>query len=243
MQTEPTKADPPKRKHRWLRFSLRSLMIVVTLVCAAAGLASNQANRQRRAIERIQAARGIVYYDYQLDAKLGPRTDDPLPPGPDWLRDVIGVDYFGTAAAVGVNLGSDELLAAAGELPHLKALRIFCDSKITDGGLAHLKGLTELQSLYLRGVHDSGMASLNGLTQLQALYVTQTNLSDAGLAPLQGLCQLRELYLSQTQITDAGLVHLSGLTNLQTLDLHGTKVSVAGVKDLQKALPNCKIRR
>ena len=34
MQTEPSKADPPKRQRRWSQFSLRTLMIGVTL-CAA----------------------------------------------------------------------------------------------------------------------------------------------------------------------------------------------------------------
>jgi hypothetical protein len=32
MPTEPPKAEPPKRKRRWFQFSLRSLMIVVTLL-------------------------------------------------------------------------------------------------------------------------------------------------------------------------------------------------------------------
>jgi hypothetical protein len=30
MQTEPSEAEPPKRKRRWFQFSLRTLMIVVT---------------------------------------------------------------------------------------------------------------------------------------------------------------------------------------------------------------------
>jgi hypothetical protein len=34
MQTEPPKAEPPKRKRHWFQFSLRSLMIVVTLLLA-----------------------------------------------------------------------------------------------------------------------------------------------------------------------------------------------------------------
>jgi hypothetical protein len=32
MQTEPPKAEPPKRKRRWFQFSLRTLMIL-TLIC------------------------------------------------------------------------------------------------------------------------------------------------------------------------------------------------------------------
>src|SRR5437588_6840846 len=37
MQTEPPKADPPKPKRRRYQFSLRTLMIVVTLFCVVVG--------------------------------------------------------------------------------------------------------------------------------------------------------------------------------------------------------------
>jgi hypothetical protein len=41
MQTEPSKADPPKRNRSWFQFSLRTLMIGVTLLAVAwAGWAS-----------------------------------------------------------------------------------------------------------------------------------------------------------------------------------------------------------
>jgi hypothetical protein len=49
--------------------------------------------------------------------------------------------------------------------------------------------------------------------------------------------------LSGQDVTDASLVHLKGLTSLQTLDLSGCKVSGAGVKDLQSALPKCRISK
>jgi hypothetical protein len=35
MQTEPPQADPPKRKRRWFQFSLRTLLIGVTLLAVA----------------------------------------------------------------------------------------------------------------------------------------------------------------------------------------------------------------
>jgi hypothetical protein len=37
MQTESPKADPPKRKRRWFQFSLRTLMIGVTVFCVVIG--------------------------------------------------------------------------------------------------------------------------------------------------------------------------------------------------------------
>jgi hypothetical protein len=70
-----------------------------------------------------------------------------------------------------------------------------------------------------------------------------TQVTDAGLAYLQGLTQLQELGLWSTQVSDAGLVHLWGLTKLNSLYLGDTAVSDAGVAELQKALPNCNIRR
>jgi hypothetical protein len=35
MQAEPPNAEPPKRKRRWFQFSLRTLLIVVTLLAVA----------------------------------------------------------------------------------------------------------------------------------------------------------------------------------------------------------------
>ena len=49
------------------------------------------------------------------------------------------------------------------------------------------------------------------------------------------------LNLLNTGVTDAGLKELAVLTKLTSLDLSQTKVTADGVKELQKALPKCKI--
>jgi hypothetical protein len=232
----------PRPRRRWLRFSLRTLMIAVTLFCVAAGVVSSNAMRQKRAVERIKSLRAVaVYYDYQLDGKLNPHSVEPVAPGPDWLRNLLGVDYFATVTSVRVNVGTDEFLEAAADLPHLRDLRIACDSKITDHAWEHLKELNELESLYLRGIHDSGMTNLRGLTQLRTLYITGTDLTGAGLENLQELTQLGTLNLTDTKVTDAGLASLKGLTQLRRFQLWKTEVTDDGVKDLKKALPGCQI--
>ena len=61
MQTEPPKAEPPKLKRRWYQFSLRALMIVVTLVAAVCGYVGWQATivRERDAmLARIEKEGG-----------------------------------------------------------------------------------------------------------------------------------------------------------------------------------------
>jgi hypothetical protein len=49
------------------------------------------------------------------------------------------------------------------------------------------------------------------------------------------------LNLYGTRVSDDGLKHLAGLKDLQQLDLTKTKVTAGGVRDLQKALPKCRI--
>jgi hypothetical protein len=48
MQTEPPKADPPKRKRRWFQFSLRTLMIGVALFGVFGGWFGNQVRATNR---------------------------------------------------------------------------------------------------------------------------------------------------------------------------------------------------
>ena len=56
MEAEPPKADPPKRKRRWFQFSLRTLMIGVTLLAAlSAAVTWVIRDRQRLIRERDEA--------------------------------------------------------------------------------------------------------------------------------------------------------------------------------------------
>jgi hypothetical protein len=89
------------------------------------------------------------------------------------------------------------------------------DPRVSDAGLVHIKPLTRLVKLNLRG----------------------TGITDDGLANLSGLSRLEELNLIQTDITDKGLRRLMGLTGLRILKLEGTKVTPKGVAALQQANP------
>ena len=41
MQTDPSKAEPPKRKRRFFQFRLRTLMIVVSVFCVMVGVGTH----------------------------------------------------------------------------------------------------------------------------------------------------------------------------------------------------------
>ena len=222
MQTEPSKAEPPKRRRRWFQFSLRTLMIF-TLICAIAagwlGTRIERKHQEQAAVDAIRKLGGSVVYDYEsLNS-----TKPPKPPGPDWLRKLIGENFFS----------------------EVEGVLILGTSKVTDADLERLEGFPQLKTLMLGGNQsytDAGLINLRRLPQLQALKLG-TEVTDAGLIHLSGLSQLNWLDLEGTHVTDAGLVNLKGLIQLKTLSVQRTNVTDVGVKDLQKALPNCNVIR
>ena len=118
------------------------------------------------------------------------------------------------------------------------------NTKVTDAGLSHIESLTKLKylGLYDCQVTDAGLEHLKGLTSLEALNLSyDTKVTGKGLAHLKDLTKLKTLNLHNTMVTDSGLKHIQKLTNLKSLDLNGTEVTDAGVKDLQAALPKCQI--
>ena len=119
------------------------------------------------------------------------------------------------------------------------------NTKITDAGLAHLKGLKTLAWLSLNGtkVGDAGLVHLKDLKQLEGLNLNDTKVGDAGLVKLRGLKNLEYLSLGGPNVSDVGLAQLKRMKRLRDLDLSKTKVTDAGVKALQKALPKLKIAR
>jgi len=63
----------------------------------------------------------------------------------------------------------------------------YSSARVTDAGLAHLKGLTELERLNFLGtkITDTGAVHLEKLTTLKTLYLEGTRITDSGLQKLQ----------------------------------------------------------
>lgn len=142
---------------------------------------------------------------------------------------------------------TDARLAAVAEVHWLKRLNLGDDihaTKITDAGLAYLRGLTSLETLVIKGgkLSDAGMAHIGKLGSLRSLELSHIPITEAGvkkLVRLRGLrkldiystkrfswgepvalgnlIELRELYLHPA--TDAGLAFLPKLTKLRKLSL------------------------
>ena len=178
--------------------------------------------KERETVEALIKLGAHVWYDYQeIDGQAS--VFDEQPSGPGWMRKLLGDNFF--SRVVGVSLPS------------------YPENAPTDAHLQAMRRLTQLQMLWLGSTYvtDDGLINLKGFTKLRELDMRQTKIGDDGLKNLEVLTQLQTLELWQTNVTDVGLAHLKGLTKLKTLVLNGTKVTDAGVKNLQMALPNCKI--
>ncbi len=60
-QTSPKQSKPVRRR---LRYSLRTLLLLVTVICLLLGYQVHRARQQIRAVEEIEGLGGIVWYNY-----------------------------------------------------------------------------------------------------------------------------------------------------------------------------------
>ena len=123
-------SEEPKAKRRWYQYSLRSLVIVMVLLCflfAWVGVKIRQAEKQKEIVAWVRKNGGGVGYDYEYDAN-GYYLPDAKPPGPDWLREWIGIHYFCNIQAVMFRGGiNDSELTPLQGLPFLESIGFFVE--------------------------------------------------------------------------------------------------------------------
>jgi hypothetical protein len=216
-----------KPKHRWFRFSLRTLLVLMTVLCVWLGFKVNAARRQKEAVLAIREAGAMILFDYQLTPVPGSKQKKfdatRSPPAPVWLRKLLGDESFGNVTIV--QLHTLDLPGPPGRLD-----------------LSLLQNLPTLASLVVRSdeLCDNDLVKIGGLRSLKLLSLDARHLTDEGLAHLQSLTELGSLDLGfSSNITDAGLRSLRGLKKLTNLVIVRSAVTDEGVREFQNALPNC----
>lgn len=136
-----------------MRYSLRTLLLVITLLVVWLGYHAEQIHRQRAATRAIEQLHGSVEYDDSLGDSAVRK----------WLARWLGRDAVSNVDVVylaGATVADDDL-AWLKDLPRLRTVAL-TSSPITDAGLRHLNRLTHLETVDLRftEVTDEGIASL-----------------------------------------------------------------------------------
>jgi hypothetical protein len=110
---------------------------------------------------------------------------------------------------------------AAGAIGACQELRqlTLTNCGVGDDDLAAMKKLTRLEHLALADnprISDKGMATVKGFDRLQKLYLSQTSITDRGLAQLKPLDGLRTLSVRGTKVTpDAAEKFADDMPNLR----------------------------
>jgi hypothetical protein len=190
----PTAATPQNavlsRRPRWFRIRLRTLLLALTAAAVWLGVETNRARNQRQAVAIVQRLEGHIYYDYQWDMHtdfqgIPTRRVGAAPPGPAWLRELVGEDLLVRVTGVSVPTAGDNLKFLK-LLPKLHLLSVE-KSTVTDDGLDAIENQTSLRYLWLEdtGISDAGLAHLRRMKSLQRLYLYNTNVTEAGVAALK----------------------------------------------------------
>ena len=112
-----------------------------------------------------------LLYDYEVGV-AGRLKESSAPPGPEWLRERLGVDYFSSVVGADMFYATDADLECLVRLPNLRRLYLERSIDVTDAGLKHLEGFKDLKLLVLDDadqVTDEGLRSLGRLKSLALL--------------------------------------------------------------------------
>jgi hypothetical protein len=186
-------------KYRFFQYSLRTLMIFVTIfavACSWFAVKMGQATRQKEAVKAFKKLGGDIAYDYQFDSWGQIISQNMEPMEAPCLRKILGVDFFHTVVyAKSIDDAPLRILKDLSGIRQLKLTDEEVNSQVTDAGLESLECLSQLQILDLgySKVTDAGLEHLKGLTQLHRLVLNGTKVSYEGVDKLQKSLQHCEI--------------------------------------------------
>lgn len=168
-------------RRRRLRFSLRTLLVITTVLAISLGLYVQSLRDRRAAIAAVERLGAAISFNYH---------------GPEWLRKLVGDEkYFWNPNAVRFQyddpLTDDELQSAVPYLKNFSDLNYlaFRESQITNDGLKHLLPLAErllVLDLSYTAVSDDGIIHLKQLPKLMFVRVKEgTAITPAGIGELE----------------------------------------------------------
>jgi hypothetical protein len=246
------------RRRPWFRYRLRTVFVVVAVLCVVLGRYVRERRDQRAAIAAVQRLGGaFLLADQYAGAKLRGLVGRQVPQF-DVVR-ASALPYGDTAPkAQPTSAGQPATPAATTALPpgpawarrlfgeyffaNVAAIRLpYYPAEDIDA--RNLSRLSTLKELVLSGtrIDDEDLRHLGRLDGLESLYIADANITDDGLAHVGRMRSLVDLVISGNVISDRGLTHLRGLTKLERLTMVDTRATSAGIDDLRRALPNCKV--
>jgi hypothetical protein len=173
----------------------------------------------------------------------------------NWRQGGVTRVYHSTRSWGWSDLGNADLNRLK-RLHRVVSLDLAEADKITNKGLAALRGLVDLSELNLDRserfrlaafraqvppLTDACVVHLQALPRLENLTLAGNSITDQGLSQIAKMANLKFLDLNATEVSDVGLAELEGMKSLKTVNLGATRVTSAGVAKLQQARPDLTI--
>ena len=192
-----------------MTFSLRSLLVCVTVICISLGIWLERARRQQEIVKAIRDAGGHVEYEFE-DAKAIPRRE------PFWHSAPYGQDLVDCVESVTIN--DRRLLSPVARLYGVKSLTVE-DSALCDEDLGSIQKMHRLRSLRLMGNAHEGMFSGNpSLFRIdESFFHHEAQLTDRALAKLAVHSTLAEVIIHGGDYSKTGIQELAKLRTLRVL--------------------------
>ncbi|PHS12897.1 MAG: hypothetical protein COA78_07640 [Blastopirellula sp.] len=203
---------------KWLpkfRFSMRTLFILVTLVCLALiwfRMIRHRAEQQKIAVTWVLGTGGRVSYDYQRQHEVYAIFSRDEPTDKLWLRSKLGNDFFDTVEQVKWNGKAVHDLSHLIQLPGLKIIDLF------DTDVESLEPLSQLRNLEAITIYGGSITDISPLAKLMKLKVVDlrgSNVTD--VSHLSNIPALRRVYWDDSQIASAST--LPNLDNIEAVEV------------------------
>jgi hypothetical protein len=194
------------------RFTLRLLLIAVTVLCVWLAVHVHRAREQKRIVRLIEINSGKVWYDYEYPGRLD-LWGNRLPgesPVPRWLLDRFGVDFFHRARAASIRTPDD--LADVCRLDTLQEL-IVVNSGTNDKDVLQIAGLVRLRVLSIRAGQEYGSER-------------PTRITDQSLVILGQMPRLDTLTAYGDEFSAEGIEALARSDSLSSVTLVGCREDV-----------------
>ncbi|MFT5525293.1 MAG: hypothetical protein ACI9HK_003260 [Pirellulaceae bacterium] len=230
---------------RRFRFSIRTMLIVVTLACMVCGVVFEfvvrPVLRQRAYQAKWRDLGSTLNQDASCDEEVAWLDFHGRTYGALNLTE-IPLEIGNLSNLISLEVGSRQLAVLPpeiGKLQNLKTLHVFShhltEIPLEIGNLSNLISL-EVGSRQLTVLPPD----IGNLTNLESMRLSFPQLQEFP-AEIGNLTKLKAMELTNDPITDTDLEIMKSLKNLERLHLSGTQVTKEGVESLQKSIPNCKI--
>lgn len=216
-----------KTKKHLLRFSMKTLFMVVSLIAVFVNHWVGRARDRKEAAEYFLSRAETEYFWSRSKVTItfkSYRRDESFYGWPRrvpvWLSELVGDQHLDDICRIELYESNDEDLRRLAMVDGLRELGVF-DVRESCADMAWLRPLNELEHFS----YDRWESTKPSDDQWRVCF--------------KRLPRLRELSISRNAITDEGTRHLAALVHLESLDLSGNAISTAGVRHLD-TLPNLK---